>query len=159
MTSFTNTAIDTFVKDGFSFACQFTTLNYSGYGALDMFSDTAPYRPKPQFTAMAAEVAKYHSLSTQVLVPSNGATLSGTAVLDAAAAGPSPVTGVTFDLSGGSLPKPVVVGTAIPTLYGWIAFWNTTKVANGTYSLQSVATEKGGTTATSPKISVTVSNK
>jgi hypothetical protein len=159
MTSFTNTAIDTFVKDGFSFACQFTTLNYSGYGYLDMFSDSPPYGPKPQFTAMAAEVTKYHSLSTKVLVPSNGSALKGTAaVLDAAAAGASPVTGVTFDLSGGSLPKPVVVGTAIPTLYGWIAFWNTTTVANGTYSLQSVATDTGGTTATSPKITVTVSN-
>jgi hypothetical protein len=157
MTKFTVAALDTFVADGFSFACQFTTLNYSGYGYLDMFDDHT-YAPKPQFTAMAAEVAKYNPLATKVLVPSNGASLKGTAVLDASAAGPQAVTGVSFKLSGGSLSKPVVVGTAVGTLIGWLARWNTTGVANGTYSLQSVATETGGTTATSPKISVTVSN-
>jgi hypothetical protein len=51
-----------------------------------------------------------------------------------------------------------VVGTATPTFYGWVAEWNTTGVPNGTYTLQSVATETGGTTATSPAITVTVAN-
>ena len=46
----------------------------------------------------------------------------------------------------------------VATIYGWIAFWNTTPVANGPYTLQSVATETGGTTAMSPPIDVTVAN-
>jgi hypothetical protein len=159
MSQWTQEAIEEMVTLGVSFANEFTSLNFAGYGDLDMFSDAAPYRPKPQFNAMISEIAKYTSLSTQVLVPSNGASLKGKVVLDASAAGPGTVTGVSFDLSGGSLSTPVVVGTAVATLYGWIALWKTTSVANGTYSLQSMATEAGGTTVKSPKITVTVSNK
>ena len=93
------------------------------------------------------------ALHTQVLVPSAGATLSGTAVvLDASAAGDAHISGVQFVVTGGSL-SDKVVGTAVLTLYGWIAQWNTTTVTNGTYTLQSVATETGGTTAMSPGIS------
>jgi hypothetical protein len=40
-------------------ATQFTTLNDSGYGCYDMFSDAAPYGPKAQFNAMVSEVQKY----------------------------------------------------------------------------------------------------
>jgi hypothetical protein len=97
-------------------------------------------------------------LQTTVLVPSNGETLSGSAaVLDASATGMSDVTRVQFVATGGSL-SDQVVGTATLTLFGWIALWNTTGVANGTYTLESVATEVGGTTATSPPITVTVQN-
>ena len=97
-------------------------------------------------------------LHSAVLVPSSGATLSGSAaVLDASASGTSDVTSVQFEVSGGSL-SDKAVSPAAPTLYGWIGFWNTTTVPNGTYTLQSVATEVGGTTATSPGITVTVSN-
>jgi alpha-tubulin suppressor-like RCC1 family protein len=97
-------------------------------------------------------------LHTQVLVPSNGATLNGTgAVLDAIASGTSDVTGVQFEVTGGSL-SGHVVGTAGATIYGWIALWDTTTVPNGSYTLQSVATETGGTTATSPGITINVTN-
>jgi alpha-tubulin suppressor-like RCC1 family protein len=97
-------------------------------------------------------------LHTEVLVPSNGATLSGSAaVLDASALGTSAVTSVQFEVTGGSLSNQVV-GTATATLYGWIALWNTTTVPDGTYTLQSLATEVGGTTATSPGITINVTN-
>ena len=93
--------------------------------------------------------------STAVLVPANGATASGTQVaLDASASGG--VTTVQFELTGGSLSDPVIA-TASPTEYGWFAEWNSTTVADGTYTLQSVATEDG-TSATSPGISISVSN-
>ena len=59
MKAWTTTALDALVADGVAFANQFTTLNYSGYGYLDMFHDSAPYAPKAQEKAMAAEVAKY----------------------------------------------------------------------------------------------------
>ena len=97
-------------------------------------------------------------LQTAVLVPSDGATLSGSAaVLDASASGTSNVTSVQFEVTGGSLSNHVVA-TATATLYGWIGFWDTVPVSNGTYTLKSVATEMGGTTATSLGITVTVSN-
>jgi hypothetical protein len=97
-------------------------------------------------------------LTTGVLVPSSGATLSGAkAILDASASGPGHLTSVPFVLNGGSLSNDVVA-TAVPTLYGYLAQWDTTGVANGTYTLQSVATESEGPTALSPPITVTVSN-
>ena len=45
-----------------------------------------------------------------------------------------------------------------PTLYGWIAKWNTTGVANGTYSLQSVAYDAAGASSLSTGIMITVKN-
>ena len=95
--------------------------------------------------------------STSVLVPSNGATLSKTtAALDASA---SNATSVEFLLIGGSysLRSPHVVGTATPTLYGWLDSWNTTTVPNGSYTLFSYATGPGGSTASSG-VSITVNN-
>ncbi len=97
-------------------------------------------------------------LHTQVLVPSDGATLSGSGVvLDAAASGTSRVTGMQFVVTGASLTDHVV-GTAGLTAYGWILLWDTTTVPDGTYTLQSVATETGGTTAMSPGITINVTN-
>jgi hypothetical protein len=158
MSQWTQVALEEIVTLHMAFANQFDSLNWGGYGCYDMFSDAAPYKPKPQFDAIVFEVKKYTSLSTQVLVPSNGASLKGNAVLDASASGPGTVTGVKFVLSGGSLTQRVVVGRAVGTLYGWLMLWNTTTMANGTYNLQSVATETGGTTGTSPRITVKVSN-
>jgi hypothetical protein len=60
-------------------------------------------------------------------------------------------------VSGGSLSDDVV-GTASLTPYGWITLWDTTGVTNGAYTIESVATEKGGTTATSTGVAVTVDN-
>jgi len=93
--------------------------------------------------------------TTNVLVPSNGAKLSGSTYLDASA---SNATSVVFALFGGSYGlSGHVVGTATPTLYGWLDNWNTTTVSNGSYVLLSYASGPGGSTASSG-VSVTVSN-
>ena len=95
--------------------------------------------------------------STSVVLPSNGATVSGKQALDAIA---SPATNeVQYELTGGSL-NGKVIATATPTYFGWLAVWNTTTVPNGTYTLQSVASYfvfNGGTTM-SPGITITVNN-
>jgi hypothetical protein len=107
------------------------------------------------FAALPTQVASAQPPSTQVLVPSTGATVSGTqVVLDAIA--PAGVTQVQFELTGGTL-NDWVIATATPTIYGWIALWNSTAVVNGTYTLQSVATAQGSS-GTSTGISITVSN-
>ncbi len=100
-------------------------------------------------------------LHTQVLVPSAGATVGGNVILDASAEGTAPVTGVTFTATQGSTVEPV--GTATPTIYGWIAQWdsgvgqnNLPVYGSGTWSIQSVATEVGGTTATSSPVQITL---
>jgi rRNA maturation protein Nop10 len=92
---------------------------------------------------------------TTVVLPSNGATLSGTTqYLDATAS--SGVSEVQYELTGGPLTDSVIA-TATPTIYGWAATWNTTSVANGSYTLHSVASS-GGITGTSSPVSITVSN-
>ena len=64
MYQWTQAALDAIVSLHMPFANEFTSLNFSGNGDLDMFSDSAPYGPKPQFNAMVAEVQKYGGSST-----------------------------------------------------------------------------------------------
>lgn len=92
--------------------------------------------------------------TTRVLIPSNGASLTGTTTLDASATNAS---GVKFYLFGGSC-FACLIGTATPTTYGWISIWNTATVANGSYTLFSQATAKGGTTGLSPAVSINIKN-
>jgi hypothetical protein len=96
--------------------------------------------------------------TTSVLIPSGGATLSGAkALLDASAWSAAGIASVTYEVSGNGLSDQVVV-TGTPTLYGYLAQWNTTAVPNGTYTLQSVATDTVAQSTTSPPVSVTVNN-
>ena len=93
--------------------------------------------------------------TTNVLIPSKGATLSGSATLDASA---SNATSVEFWLFGGSYGySGHLVGTAALTYYGWVYSWNTTTVPNGSYVLLSEAFGPGGS-AFSPSVSITVTN-
>lgn len=94
--------------------------------------------------------------TTSIVTPSNGATLSGTAAtLDATATN---ATSVQFWLFGGSYGlSGHLVGTATPTIYGWLYGWNTTTVANGSYTLLSEAFNSTGH-AFSPGVSITVAN-
>ncbi len=95
--------------------------------------------------------------TTSVLLPSSGASLSGSQWLDASASANVSVTKVEFYLTGGTLTNdPIATGT--PTYYGWIAGWNTTTVPNGTYTLQSVATDASGNNGHSSGITITVAN-
>ena len=96
-------------------------------------------------------------LQTTVLVPSNGATLSGSsAVLDASASGTSDVTGVQFVIDGVSSSYEAM-GPAVATIYGWIAEWSLSGVPAGIYTIESIATQSGGGTATSTPVTVMVS--
>ncbi len=95
--------------------------------------------------------------TTSVLIPSNGATLSGSLFLDAAASDNVPITQVNYVLSGGTYNDTVISGS-FPTYFGWIGGWNTTTVPNGTYTLQSVATNAADQSTPSASISVTVNN-
>lgn len=60
-------------------------------------------------------------------------------------------------LSGGEYDK-TVVGVTTISRAGWILLWNTTSVPNGTYRLQSLATNGFGVSAYSAAITITVDN-
>ena len=113
-------------------------------------SAVASYRAEGLFPS-------FSTVSTRVLSPANGATVSGTTALDAAASSDEPTTKVTFLLLGGTHPD-AVIGTAHATWGGWIYRWNTTTVANGTYKLQSEAYLGDGTHSSSQPITVTLRN-
>ncbi len=93
--------------------------------------------------------------TSQVILPSNGAIVSGNTVLDAVAQSGTPT--VQFEISDGS-PENTVVLPATPTYYGWLAAWNTTDVPNGVYLLFPMASWEGGAAANGPAITVTVDN-
>ncbi len=95
---------------------------------------------------------------TAVLIPSDGTTVSGVQLLDAAASSPVGMASVNFEISGGTLTDQVISGST-PTIYGWLSQWNTTTVPNGTYKLQSVATDTVPNTVTSAPITIIVNNR
>ena len=94
--------------------------------------------------------------TTSVLIPSNGATLTGSTLLDASA---SNATSVEFQLFGGiyGFFGPVLC-TATPTYYGWLCSWNTTTVPNGSYVLSSLAFNSTGSAYSMGGVNITVNN-
>jgi hypothetical protein len=133
------------------------TLSASGLNGLEngwqvraVFSNSAG-----SASSNAATMTLVTTSTTSVLIPSTGATLSGSTWLDASA---SNATSVEFWLLGGSYGfSGHLVGTATPTIYGWLDSWNTTTVPNGTYLLLSEAFGAGGSTFSSG-VSITVHN-
>ena len=67
------------------------------------------------------------------------------------------VTRIDFHLTSNSVPDELI-GTGTPTLAGWLYHWNTKSVANGTYTLRSVAYGADGKSARSAGVEVTVRN-
>ena len=108
-------------------------------------------------TSSAAVIDPPPPPRTSIVLPANGATVSGSTWLDATATAHNAIKSVVFEVSGGSLSDDVVAsGTA--TIYGYLGDWDTTDVPNGTYTLQSVATDATGQSARSAGVTVTVDN-
>jgi hypothetical protein len=95
-------------------------------------------------------------LLTSVLLPANGARLSGITVLAAEATEGVGVTKVEFLLTD-ETQHATVIGRF--NTFVWLAKWNTTGVTNGTYTLQSVAYDAAGRSSHSTGITITVKNK
>jgi hypothetical protein len=82
--------------------------------------------------------------TTSIVLPSTGATLSGSTYLDATATN---ATSVQFFVFGGSFGfNAPLACTATGTVFGWVCGWNTTSVPNGSYTLVAQATGPGGST-------------
>lgn len=99
--------------------------------------------------------------TTAVLMPSTGAYVSGASVTFDASASASYGVGIStvqFVLTGGSNNQTVIAAAGGPSLYGYIAAWNSTSVPNGTYTLQSLVTDKVGNSTYSAGITITVAN-
>jgi hypothetical protein len=117
-----------------------------------------PYAYK-QFNGSAVFTFTATSLTTNVVFPLNGATLSGSHALLVATGGSSEVKIATigFVLSGRSMSK-MVIGEGKVSIYGSTLTWDTTGVPNGTYLLQSFITNVLGRSSCSPPISIEIRN-
>lgn len=96
-------------------------------------------------------------VTTTMLAPTNGATVSGTKVLDSVVMDYFKVTKVEYYLTGGS-EHSALVGTGSLSRFGWIALWNTATVPNGTYRLQSTAFDTNGRKGHGAGITITIKN-
>ena len=111
-----------------------------------------------QDAAAYARRGLFPDLLSSIARPSNYSRLSRTAIVDARVIDTLGVTSVEFRVSGGSLHN-ALIGTGKHSPYGWILLWDTTTVANGTYSLRSVLVRAGGTNAPSLPVTVFVRNR
>jgi surface antigen len=96
-----------------------------------------------------------HFMGTTVVAPGNGQTVSGTTLFDASALNASTVQLYLYGGSYGFLGKSLC--TATPTLFGWLCFWNSTSVANGSYALVSKASS-GTASILSASVGISVNN-
>jgi peptidoglycan/LPS O-acetylase OafA/YrhL len=94
---------------------------------------------------------------TSILLPSSGAVLSGTEVLDATAADNVPIRRLEYRITGGAR-RDVVIGSATFSLDGAFLRWNTKTAPNGRYRLQSILYDAAGKVGRSVAVSVEVSN-
>jgi DNA-binding beta-propeller fold protein YncE len=113
------------------------------------------FNPGGSAFSSGVEVTLSNPPTTSVVLPSNGATLTGSTTLDASATN---ATIVEFELFGGiyGYDAPVLC-TATLTDYGWSCSWNTSTVPNGSYVLVSEAFNSAGS-AFSSGVDVTVTH-
>jgi hypothetical protein len=91
---------------------------------------------------------------TRVEIPSTGSVVSGKTLLLASAAQDLHPVRVHFVLSGGVVPRQVLVAKQFSL--GWGLFWNASTVPNGAYQLASVVDGQSGVVTKSVPISVVV---
>ncbi len=94
--------------------------------------------------------------TTQIAFPANGARLRGHEVLAARAFDATGLRRVEISIVGGGR---TMTTRATPSLYGWLVFWNTESVPNGTYTVHSIAYGNNGVVAASSDIVVQVANQ
>lgn len=98
------------------------------------------------------------AVHTAIIIPANGATLTGTAGLDALASDISGVTKVDIRASAVNGGESVTLASGTPSSYGWIFHWDTSVMANGTYRLESVAFGPENREGKSTIITITIDN-
>ena len=107
-------------------------------------------------TAPPVDVFTWHG-STRLVKPTPNAVLRGRVLLEAGSNAIG-LTGLTFRLSGGALAHPEIIARGITLPFVSAAWWDSTTVPDGSYTLQAVAHSSLGPSFTSPGISVRVAN-
>ena len=153
-----------FQLDGANLGAEDTTSPYS-----ITWDTTAASNGSYTLTAVARDAAGNRTTSAPVTVivsnssgdttpptvsmtaPTNGSTVSGSITVSANASDNVAVAGVQFQLNGANL-------GAEDTVAPYSITWDTTTVANGSYTLDAIARDSSGNRTTSASVTVTVSN-
>ena len=98
------------------------------------------------------------NLRTRIAQPLAGATLRKTQLLIAGASDLSGVDDVEFLLVDQRTMHSSLVAKGTRTPYGWLAYWDTARVADGRYVLQSLAFGPDGRVSHSPTVRITINN-
>jgi peptidoglycan/LPS O-acetylase OafA/YrhL len=129
-------------------------------GHYEVYSDgthiTAAYAQ--YLTKVLAESLHQSVIVPSVVLPNDGATVSGNVLLDTVVSDSSNLKHVVFQATGPSLHNEII-GIATPKVYGWVVSWDSTKVANGYYLVRSVVVRSDGTRIFSSPILIRVKNK
>jgi hypothetical protein len=130
------------------------------FGGVMVWSHVAQQLKSDQFHPVdkpATSCVSIPKVVTTMVRPANGAIVAGTTVLGSSVRSYSPVTRVSFLITGGS-EHDVPIATARLTPVGWLAEWNSSTVPNGTYTLRSVASDSQGESGSGAGITITVKN-
>ncbi len=92
-----------------------------------------------------------------IVLPKDGATVSGRALLDATENLGAGVTSVTFEITGNGL-HPAVILPTTQSLWGHYVFWDTTQVPDGWYEVKAVVARPHKADLSATPIYVLVSN-
>ncbi len=147
--------------------CQVGTATPTTYGWLSAWNTNSwpngtyslfavAFFPNEVFGSSSAESVTVNNAPPTVVIPANGSSVSGSQLLDCAS--PPATSQVQFWLSGGTLSVPQLIGSATPTIYGWVYDWTTSSVTDGGYSLYCSATYPNDGTGQGPGNAVTVAN-
>ncbi len=141
---------DTNGADGWSVAWNSTTVADGSHTLSAIATDTAGQTGSDTTTVAVDNVDGPPNVA--ITSPVAGATVVGTATVQATAADDRGVAQVQFLVDGAS------IGTDANGANGWSVAWNSTTVADGSHTLSAIATDTGGNTAPSAGVVVTVAN-
>ena len=96
-------------------------------------------------------------LRAAVVLPRNGSTVHGRQILDVLGSGSYDVTRVDYFLSGSGLAETLFATGRMSNL-GWYTVWNTSKVPNGSYTIEASVRDSEGRGIMTPTIDVRVAN-
>ena len=125
-----------------------TGLGVGSYNATATIFDPNTY---PRTLSISLAVTST-GISTTIITPSNGATVSSTISLSATASSTVGIASVQFYLDGGTLGS-LITSTSSPNTYTYS--WNTTSLTTASHTLYALATDNNGNTVTSSAINVT----
>jgi peptidoglycan/LPS O-acetylase OafA/YrhL len=96
--------------------------------------------------------------AVELVRPRNGATIHGNYILDAVSSFDTGVTKIEIEVTGGAL-KNAMIDPATFSRYGWYYQWDTTQVANGTYTVRAIAFNAAGKSSSSKAATIRVVNE